>query len=119
MKKPHHQSSKPVTRRGFALGAAAAAAAALLPSDTLAHSVHMQQPSAMAKLSPESQAEVEMKFNAIVRRHGSRLNDVQKADIRRILAEGQEGLEKMRAFALGNGDQPATVFRTRREREGK
>lgn len=73
----------------------------------------------MAKLSPESQAEIEMKLGAIVRRHGSHLNDEQKADIRRILSEGQEGLEKMRAFALGNGDQPATVFKTLRERKGK
>jgi len=111
-----------ITRRSFTLSAAAAATAALIPPASLAQTAAAapaQQPSAMAKLSPESRAEVEMKVGEIFRKYGSRLNDEQKADIRRIMAEGQEGLEKMRAFALENSDQPATVFSTYREREGK
>lgn len=111
-----------ITRRTFALSAAAAATGALIPAHAAAH-VHAhnapQQPSAMSKLSPDSQAEVEMKCAAIFRKYGGKLSEEQKADIRRILAEGQEGLEKMRAFVLANSDQPATVFRTLREREGK
>lgn len=112
---------KTITRRSFALSAAAAATAALIPEASLAQTAvaTAQQPSAMAKLSPESQAEVEMKVGEIFRKYGSRLNDEQKADIRRIMAEGQEGLEKMRAFVLENSDQPATVFSTWRQREGK
>ena len=116
-------------RRNFALAAAAAATAAVLnPTDTIAGLSHPGSPieqqtkpvtapsldqqaqSAMAKLSPAARAEVEMKFASILRKYGSRLNEDQKKDIPRQLAEGQEGLEKMRAFALGNGDQPATVF---------
>jgi len=110
-----------ITRRTFALSAAAAATGALIPAHAVAH-VHahnaQQQPSAMSKLSPEAQAEVEMKVAAIFRKYGGKLSEEQKADIRRILAENQDGLEKMRAYALGNSDQPATVFRSLREREG-
>lgn len=118
---PDSPSEKKITRRGFAMGAAAAAAAIALPSIAPAQSPApvAQQPSAMSKLSPDSRAEVEARANEIIRRRGSRLDDAQKAEIRRLLAEGQEGLEKMRAYALENGDQPATVFRTWREREGR
>jgi hypothetical protein len=55
-----------------------------------------------------------MKVASIFRKYGDRLNDEQKADIRRIMAESQDGLEKMRAFKLENGDQPADAFRAYR-----
>lgn len=124
-----------VDRRRFTLGAAAAATTALIsPGQALkeaqAQAAGASQPvttqqvstpqqvnaleqkarAAMAKLSPAAQAEVETKVSSIFRKYGSRLSDEQKADIRRAMAETQQGLEKMRAFALENGDQPATVF---------
>lgn len=110
-------------RRQFALGAAAAATGALLPGDLLAQatagadqpadtqSLDKKTRAAMSKLSPSAQAEVEMKVASIFRKYGDRLNDEQKADIHRIMAESQDGLEKMRAFKLENGDQPADAFR--------
>ena len=110
-------------RRQFALGAAAAATGALLPGDLLAQaasgtdqspdaqSLDKKTRAAMAKLSASAQAEVEMKVASVFRKYGDRLSDEQKADIRRIMAESQEGLEKMRAFKLENGDQPADTFR--------
>ncbi|HEY2116773.1 MAG TPA: hypothetical protein VGJ51_16880 [Candidatus Angelobacter sp.] len=129
-------------RRQFALGAAAAATSALalpgkavlgkaLPGDLLSQtaasvdqstdaqslddqSLDKKTRAAMAKLSASAQAEVEMKVASIFRKYGDRLNDEQKADIRRIMAESQEGLEKMRAFKLENGDQPADAFRAYR-----
>jgi len=116
-------------RRQFALGAAAAATSALLPGDLLAQtaasadqstdaqSLDKKTRAAMAKLSASAQAEVEMKVASIFRKYGDRLNDEQKADIRRIMAESQEGLEKMRAFKLENGAQPADTFRAYRHEE--
>jgi coenzyme F420-reducing hydrogenase alpha subunit len=106
-------------RRQFTLGAAAAATAALLhPGEALAQTaggsiaeLDKKTRDAMAKLSPAARAEVETKVANIFRKYGERLNEEQKADIRRIMAESQEGLEKMRAFALENGDQPADAFR--------
>jgi hypothetical protein len=122
-------------RRRFTLAAAAAATTAMIhPTDVLAGisqsgstaeqqsraekpatSLQQQAQAAMDKLSPPARAEVEMKFASIVRKYGVRLTEDQKMDIRRSLAETQEGLEKMRAFALDNGDQPATVFQLHRE----
>src|SRR6478735_446006 len=121
-----------LARRQFALGAAAAATTALIPKgnglaiDVLAQaattdsqpldpqSLEAKTKAAMAKLSASAQAEVEMKVASIFRKYGDRLSDEQKADIRRIMAESQEGLEKMRAFKLENGDQPADAFRAYR-----
>ena len=119
-------------RRQFALGAAAAATTALIPKgngltiDVLTQaasigtqpldpqSLEAKTKAAMAKLSASAQAEVEMKVASIFRKYGERLSDEQKADIRRIMAESQEGLEKMRAFKLENSDQPADTFRAYR-----
>jgi len=119
-------------RRQFAFGAAAAATTALIPKgnalsiNALAQaatatnqpldpqSLEAKAKVAMAKLSASAQAEVEMKVASIFRKYGERLSDEQKADIRRIMAESQDGLEKMRAFKLENSDQPADAFRAYR-----
>jgi len=106
-------------RRQFALGAAAAVTTALIPlpsAEALAQEsgsvaeLDKKTREAMAKLTPSARAEVEMKVASIFRKYGERLSEEQKADIRRIMAESQDGLEKLRAFALQNGDQPADAF---------
>ena len=108
-------------RRQFTLGAAAAATAALIhPGEILAQTtgtlaeLDQKSRAAMARLSPQGRAEVEAKVANIFRKYGERLSEEQKADIRRIMAETQEGLDKMRAFPLENGDQPADAFRAYR-----
>jgi hypothetical protein len=105
-----------ISRRDFALHAAiAAAAAACLPGELLAAQPLLPasppQQQADEKLSPESLAEVEAKIQAIFRKYGSRLSDAQKADIRRLVTEGQKPLELMRKFSLDNADQPGNVLR--------
>jgi len=104
----------PVTRRSFALGAAAAATAALLPGKPAWAEIEAPEPvqsNPMDKLSPAARAEVDAKVKEIFRKYGKSLSDEQKADVRKVMAETQDGLEKMRAFALANGDQPAAVFK--------
>ncbi|HEY7405145.1 MAG TPA: hypothetical protein VIB39_16580 [Candidatus Angelobacter sp.] len=108
-------------RRQFTLGAAAAATAALIhPGETLAQTagtlaeLDQKTRNAMAKLTPQGRAEAEAKIANIFRKYGDRLSEEQKADIRRIMAETQEGLDKMRAFPLENSDQPADAFRAYR-----
>ena len=112
-----------IDRRRFAIGATAAATTAIIsPAEALEQAQTTPPPkppaaadektrAAMAKLSPAAQAEVEAKVASIFRKYGTRLSDEQKADIRRAMAESQDGLEKMRAFVLENGDQPATVLK--------
>lgn len=117
-----------LSRRRFALGAAAATAAMTFPGQLVsampaeeqaatptspqsgAPTLEQQAQEALAKLSASAKAEVEMKFQNVVRKYGDRLTAEQKTDVRKALAETQEGLEALRAFALANGDQPAAVF---------
>jgi hypothetical protein len=110
-----------ISRRDFAKRTAlAAAAATVLPSELLSPSaaraaasppLPQQTTTEAPKLSPASRAEVDAKIQAIFRRYGSRLSDAEKADVRRLMTEGQKPLEELRAFPLENGDGPATVLR--------
>ena len=140
MSRSPEQQSPPehggITRRSFTVAAVSAATAALIqPAQAIRPMQALQSATvigpqtaavqddkqavasadaAMAKLSPGARAEVEVKLNNIFRRYGEHLNDGQKTDIRKVMAETQSGLEKMRAFPLDNGDLPATVFRVDR-----
>ena len=113
------ESRHKVTRRSFAVSAAVAATTVFLPGGEISAqsdpprtgATPAQQPSSSTRLSPDAQAEVEAKVKEIFRKYGKRLNDEQKADIRKVMAETQSGLEKMRAYALENSDQPATVLK--------
>ena len=122
-----------INRRRFTIAAAAAATTAILrPDQALGQSqepaptsvqseppapgsLEQQAQAALAKLSPQARAEVEAKVAEIFRKYGDKLTAEQKADIRKVMAESQEGLEKMRDFALQNSDQPATVFKIYRK----
>ncbi len=125
-------------RRRFTFGAAVAATTALIlpldvrPMEAISQAapqtssraasltpLEQQAQAAMAKLSLQAQAEVEMKVSEIFRKYGDKLSAEQKTDIRKVMAETQDGLEKMRAFALDNGDQPATVFHAYRAEGNK
>ena len=109
-----------ITRRSFAVSAALAATAAIIqPSEALGQQQSAAKPAtplaqqaqaALAKLSPKSRAEVQMKMDEIILKYGDRLNEEQRADILKVMAEGQTGLETMRAFAVTNADQPADVL---------
>lgn len=107
---------KNISRRDFAVSAALATAAiAAVPADLLAQEKpageaakpETPQP---AKLSAASQAEVEERYAAILRKYGSRLSEEQKKDVYKSLLLQQQGLDAIRAFPLENSDEPATVF---------
>jgi hypothetical protein len=112
-----------ISRREFARRAAfVSAAATLTPSNLLsAESIvpPPQQPANAPKLSPEGQAEVDSRIQSIFAQYGSRLSDAQKADIRRLAAEAQPSLDRLRAFATENGDGPALYLKPLMEREKK
>jgi hypothetical protein len=106
-----------ISRREFAVSAAMGATAICLPVDALAlsptaaASPQCTNSSSSSASSSTGEAEIEMKIDAIFRKYGSRFNEAQKADIRRLVSEGQKPLEAMRAFALQNGDQPGNTLR--------
>ena len=76
-----------------------------------------QQPTNLPKLSPESQAEVDARIETIFAQYGKRFSDEQKADLRRLCAVAQLPLDRLRAYALENGDAPALYLKPLVERE--
>lgn len=130
---PKAESSKPagISRREFARRAALASAVASMaptaalanPSSPLAAPVagkitpSAQQPVNLPKLSPESQAEVDTRIEAILVQYGKRFSDDQKADLHRLCAVAQPPLDRLRAYNLENGDAPALYLKPLVERE--
>jgi hypothetical protein len=117
-----NKNDSAISRREFAKRAAfVSAAASLAPSDLLRSEspAAAQQPANAPKLSPESQAEVESRVPSIFAQYGKRLSDAQKTDIRRLAAEAQPPLDRLRAFAIDNGDGPGLYLKPLMEREKK
>ena len=113
-------SRREFTRRAvFASAAASFSPSNLLSTETVTAPPQAQPPVNPPKLSPEGQAEVESRIQAILAQYGSRLSDVQKTDIRRLATEAQPPLERLRAFATNNGDGPALYLKPLMEREKK
>lgn len=120
-----NKSDSGISRREFARCAAFVSAAAslapanLLTPDSIAAPVTAQQAANTSKLSPESQAEVESRIQAVFAQYGKRLADSQKADIRRLATEVQPTLERLRAFPTDNGDGSGLYLKPLMERERK
>jgi len=113
-----------ISRREFARRAAIASAmASVAPGAALASPAAapspaaLQQPADMPKLSPESRAEVEARIQAIFGQYGGRFSEQQKADLRRLCGLAQPPLDRLRAYALENGDNPALYLKPLVERE--
>ena len=112
-----NKEDKGLSRREFAKAAALTTAAVLAPAELFGQ----QQPTTEAKpsekppespkLSEASRAEADLAYETIMRKYGSRFSEEQKKDIKRLVDAQQGGLDKLRAFAVTNGDQPATVLK--------
>ena len=109
-----HMSRREFARRAaLAATTAAVAPATLLSQETAPKSAPAPSapPQASQPLSPELQAEGELKYQWIIQNYGNRLSDAEKKDVHRLVMEGQKPLAAFRAFPLDNGDQPATVLK--------
>lgn len=116
------KSSFPLSRREFARRAAILSAVALVPPSpppmySAVGQPAPQQPSDTPSLSPESQAEAEARYQAILVVYGSRLADAQKLDLRRLSFTAQPPLDRLRAYEIENGDGPALYLKPLVERE--
>src|ERR1700688_4134003 len=118
------KSGSHISRREFARRAAIVSAASMVPATPLpshlsnSNPAPGQSPSA-SSLSPESQAEAEARYQAILGVYGSRFSDEKKADIRRLCFAAQPSLDHLRAYKLENGDSPALYLKPLVEREKK
>jgi len=111
-----------ISRREFARRAALLSAASVAPGNFLrAEPVNAEpqapQAPAASDLSPQSQAEADARIQSILSQYGGRLSDEQKTDVRRLTKEAQAPLDRLRAFAVTNGDGPALYLRPLIERE--
>jgi len=114
-----------LSRREFAQHAAMLSATASivphasmldLPANTF---VGEQAEAAGPKLSPEGQAEAGARYEQVFRLYGDRLTDGQKARVKKMCAELQPILERIRSYKLDNGNAPALYLKPLYEREKK
>jgi hypothetical protein len=121
MRREPLEDAKKLTRRDFARAAAVAAATATVAiaprGEALARHVaaangtHAANHLGADDAASARQAEIDARVSDVVRRYGDRLSAEQKAEVRRLVGELQKSLDKLRAYPLENGDQPATVLR--------
>ena len=111
-RKKTSDSDTGVSRREFARNAALLAVAVASPKPLSARSRFTNdQTQASSSDPPKLNAESEAQYQAIVLKYGAKLNEDQKADIKRLLAGAQKSTETLRAFALDNADEPTNIFR--------
>lgn len=121
--KSDRSPSAGISRREFARRAAlASAVAAVGPAASLAATTAPaiplpQQSADLPKLSPEGHAEVDARVQSILAQYGTRFSDAQKADLHRLCHLAQPPLDRLRAYALANGDAPALYLKPLVERE--
>jgi hypothetical protein len=127
-------TDKSCSRREFArraaLGAATAAvlplqgilpataASAPQPAQALTQT-SPQNPTGAPKLSPQSQAEADFRFQAILSQYPDRFSEAQKTDLRRLCVLLQPPLDRIRAYAISNGDLPALYLKPLVDRDRK
>ena len=110
------KSGSLLSRRQFAHRAAVVSAtAALTPVEALlspsTSAVSPQAPGGDSQLSPEGQLEAEARYQQILGLYGGRLDDTQRANIRKMCADLQPTLERIRKFNLENGNAPALYLK--------
>jgi hypothetical protein len=69
-----------------------------------------------AKLSPQSQAEAEARYQTILTLYADRFSEAQKTDLKRLCQVVQEQLDALRAYSVSNSDQPALYLKPMVER---
>jgi hypothetical protein len=140
---PDERSRKGISRREFARRAAIASAVASLAPVNAASAAAtpgvplqaatpaqapvqrtpvtpaQQPPANLPKLPPESQAEADNRFQAILTEYGERFSNEQKIDLRRLCIAIQLPLDRLRAYTVANGDGPGLYLKPLFEREKK
>jgi len=131
---PHDpQLDTSVSRREFARRAAFCTAALLAYPDLHRDAAHgaalpeapqpshapAQTPTGAPKLSPQSQAEADSRYQAIINQYGDRFSEAQKTDLKRLCIFAQPPLDRLRAYAVGNRDLPALYLKPLVDRDKK
>jgi len=116
------QLSRREFARRAALGTAATSRMLLLWPDLAAAGSSLsitQLPADASKLSPQSEAEAEARYQSILSQYAERLSDAQKTDLKRLCFALQPQLDRLRAWPIANSAQPAVYLKPLVEREKK
>jgi len=110
-----------ISRRQFARRAAVlSSTASIVPAEAfLPATSPAQTPQSSPQLSPQGQLEVDSRYQQILSLYGDRLDEAQKANIKKMCADLQPTLERIRKFNLQNGNAPALYLKPLVEREKK
>jgi hypothetical protein len=111
-----------LSRRQFARRAAVlSASAVIVPGEALLPDslTGSQDAANTAQLSPEGRLEADSRYRQILGLYGDRLDDAQKAHIKKMCEDLQPTLEKIRKYKLENGNEPALYLKPLVEREKK
>ena len=118
--------NKPVlSRREFAQRAAMlSATASIVPPTAMLDVVTNILPDKQAeaggpKLSPEGQAEADARYQQVLSLYGDRLNEEEKTRVKKMCAELQPALDRIRSHKLENGNAPALYLKPLYERDKK
>jgi hypothetical protein len=115
-----------LSRREFAQRAALLSATAsivpagmMLPAEAFPNNLASAQAADLPKLSAQSQAEADARFQNVLSRYGDRLSDEEKQRTKALCYSLQTTLEQVRAYPLKNGDVPALFLKPLIDRDNK
>ena len=115
-----------LSRREFAQCAALLSATAsivpagmMLPAEAFPNNLASAQAADLPKLSAQSQAEADARFQNVLSRYGDRLSDEEKQRTKALCYSLQTTLEQVRAYPLKNGDVPALFLKPLIDRDNK
>lgn len=118
------KTDRTLSRREFAQRAAVLSATApFVPTEIMRPDISSELASQPAqgtsKLNAAGQAEADARYQQVLALYSDRLDDAQKANIKRMCNELQPSLERMRSFKLQNSDAPALFLKPIYERDRK
>lgn len=108
-----------ISRRSFARDAVVIATAAAVMPSVVAQTPPApppDRPLANPATMPLPNPEIAGRVTWIEMKYGSRLDSLQRGDIRRLINGAQAGIDAMRAYPLGNDVAPPVPFRVWRKR---
>jgi hypothetical protein len=118
------KTERTISRREFAQRVAVlSATASLVPREIIRPDISAELASQTAQnatnLTAAGQAEADSRYQQVLSLYSDHLDDAQKVDIKRMCAELQPSLERIRNFKLENSDVPALFFKPLYERDRK
>jgi hypothetical protein len=117
----HKLSRREFARRAALLSATASIVPAgmMLPAEAFPNNLASAQAADLPKLSPESQAEADARFQNVLSRYANRLSEEEKQRTKALCYSLQTTLEQVRAYPLKNGDVPALFLKPLVDRDAK